>query len=59
MDEEKIKKALAKMEQWMMMTCEGCAMPEKLNPLIEELRKLLKNEDKAAGKPINLGRPGA
>lgn len=59
MDEEKIKKTLAKMEQWMMMTCEGCAMPEKLNPLIEELRKLLKDEAKAAEKTINLGKPGA
>lgn len=59
MDEEKLKKALAKMEQWMMMTCEGCAMPDKLNPLIEEIRKLLEIEDKAAVKTINLEKPGA
>jgi len=55
-DEQKIKKTLAKMEQWMMMTCEGCAMPEKLNPLIEELKQLLENE--MNGKPINPENPG-
>ncbi|MEN6389588.1 MAG: hypothetical protein ABFD04_04180 [Syntrophomonas sp.] len=57
MDEEKIKKILDKIEQWMMMTCEGCAMPEKLNPLIEELRKLLENE--MNGEPVNPEKPGA
>lgn len=33
-----------KIESLMEMTCEGCAMPEKINPLIEELRKLLDSE---------------
>lgn len=57
MDEVKIKKTLAKMEQWMMMTCDGCAMPEKLNPLIEELKKLLENETHY--KPPNPDNSGA
>lgn len=57
MDEEKIKKILDKIEQWMMMTCEGCAMPEKLNPLIEELRRLLESEKNE--KPVNPENPNA
>lgn len=57
MDEEKIHKILDRIEQWMMMTCEGCAMPEKLNPLIEELRKLL--ADNTNQKPVNPEKPGA
>lgn len=56
-DEQKIKKTLAQMQQWMMMTCEGCAMPEKLNPLIDELRKLIENEMNS--KPINQDNSGA
>gem|GEM_PF-4765305 len=40
----------------MMMTCEGCALPEKLNPLIEELKQLL--EDGMNGKPVNPENPG-
>lgn len=44
MNEEKIMSILAKIESWMMMTCDGCAMPEKLNPLLEEIKKLLNNE---------------
>lgn len=46
MNEQQISKILDKMESWMKMTCEGCAMPEKLNPLIEEIRKLLNGSDK-------------
>ncbi|HWP96956.1 MAG TPA: hypothetical protein VN426_08895 [Syntrophomonadaceae bacterium] len=44
MNEQKIKNILTKIESWMMMTCEGCAMPEKLNPLIDEIKKLLDSE---------------
>jgi len=41
MKTQQINKILDKMESWMKMTCEGCAMPEKLNPLINEVRRLL------------------
>ena len=48
MNEQQIGRILDKIQSWMMMTCEGCAMPEKLNPLIEEIRKLIHNGDKPA-----------
>jgi hypothetical protein len=41
MNEQEIKKTLAKIESYMMMTCEGCGMPKVINPLIDEIRKLL------------------
>lgn len=44
MNEQKIKNTLAKIERWMMMTCEGCAMNEKINPLLDEIKKLLDSE---------------
>ena len=43
MKTQQINRILDKMESWMKMTCEGCAMPEKLNPLIAEIRKLLES----------------
>ena len=52
MNEEKIKNILAKIESWMMMTCEGCAMPEKLNPLIDEIKKILYSEASNQGSGI-------
>jgi len=45
MNEQEIKDVLAKIESWMMMTCEGCGMPKIINPLIDEIKKLL--EDKS------------
>jgi hypothetical protein len=44
MNEQEIKNTLEKIESWMMMTCEGCAMPEKINPLIDKIKKLLDSE---------------
>jgi hypothetical protein len=44
MNEQEIKNTLAKIESWMMMTCEGCSMPEVINPLIDKIKKLLDNE---------------
>jgi len=44
MNEQEIKSTLAKMESCMMMTCEGCAMPEIMKPLINKLKKLLEGE---------------
>ena len=44
MNEQEIKNTLAKLESWMMMTCEGCAMPEIINPLVDEIKKLLDSE---------------
>lgn len=52
MNELKIKNILAKIESWMMMTCEGCAMPEKLNPLIDEIKRLLDSEASSQGMII-------
>lgn len=46
MNEEAIKNTLAKIEAWMMMTCEGCSMPEVINPLINEIKKTLESEKK-------------
>ncbi|MBC7076171.1 MAG: hypothetical protein H5T98_08960 [Syntrophomonadaceae bacterium] len=46
MDEQKIKKILAKIEEWMMMTCEGCALPEKLNPLLGQIKQIIDSENK-------------
>jgi hypothetical protein len=46
MNEEAIKNTLAKIETWMKMTCEGCSMPEVINPLIAEIKKLLENDQK-------------
>lgn len=41
MSEQEIKNMLAKIESCMMMTCEGCAMPKILKPLIDEIKKQL------------------
>jgi hypothetical protein len=44
MNEPDIERILAQIESWMMMTCESCAMPEKIKPLLEKIRKLLESE---------------
>ena len=44
MNEEAIKKSLAKIESWMKMTCEGCSMPEVINPIINEIKKQLSTD---------------
>ncbi len=44
MNEEAIKISLAKIESWMKMTCEGCSMPEVINPLLNEIKKQLNSE---------------
>ena len=51
MKKQQINKILDKMESWMKMTCEGCAMPEKLNPLIDEVRRLL--DSGSDSTPVN------
>ena len=47
MNEQEIKNTLAKIESLMMMTCEGCSMPEMIKPLIDKIRKLLDSEIKS------------
>jgi hypothetical protein len=47
MSEQEIKNMLAKIESCMMMTCEGCAMPKIINPLIKEISKLLDDKIKS------------
>jgi hypothetical protein len=42
--EQDIQRILAQIESWMMMTCESCAMPEKIKPLLEKIRQLLESE---------------
>lgn len=44
MNEDAIKKILNTIESWIMMSCEGCAMQDKITPLLEEIRKLLEAE---------------
>lgn len=44
MNEQEIKNTLIKIESCMKMTCEGCSMPEIINPLIAEIKKLLNSE---------------
>jgi len=44
MNEQEIKNTLVKLESCMKMTCEGCGMPEIINPLIDEIKKLLNSE---------------
>jgi hypothetical protein len=46
MNEKEIRLKLNKIESWMMMTCESCVMPDKLLPLINDIRKLLDAEEK-------------
>jgi|GEM_PF-4013663 len=41
---------LAKIESWMRMTCEGCAMNEKINPLIDDIKKILDSEASSQGR---------
>ena len=41
MNEQAIRNVLAKIESCMMMTCEGCAMPKIIKPLIDEIKKQL------------------
>lgn len=57
MNEKEIRKTLAKIESWMFMTCQGCAMPEKLIPLINEIRRLL-DEDSGEDNKANLSKSG-
>jgi len=47
MNELEIKNTLAKIESLMMMTCEGCSMPEMIKPLIDKIKKLLDCEIKS------------
>ncbi len=47
MNEQEIKNTLAKIESLMMMTCEGCSMPEMIKPLIDKIKKLLDSEIKS------------
>jgi hypothetical protein len=44
MKEQEIEMILKQIESWMMMTCEGCAMPEKIKPLLAKIRKILERE---------------
>lgn len=44
MNEEAIKKILNTIESWVMMSCEGCAMQEKITPLLADIRRLLETE---------------
>jgi len=50
MNEQKIMNTLAKIESWMRMTCEGCAMNEKINPLIDDIKKILDSEASSQGR---------
>jgi|GEM_PF-2559458 len=53
MNEQEIKSTLAKMESCLMMTCEGCAMPDMMKPLINKLKKLLESEaNSQTGKTV-------
>jgi hypothetical protein len=45
MNEKEIKNTLEQIKSWMMMTCEGCAMPEKINPLIDKIKKQLDTDN--------------
>ena len=45
MKEKDIERVLVQIESWLMMTCESCAMPEKLRPLLEKIRQLLESEE--------------
>lgn len=42
--EQDIERILKQIESWMMMTCESCAMPDKIKPLLERIRKILESE---------------
>jgi len=44
--EQDIERVLKQIESWMMMTCESCAMPDKIRPLLEKIRKILESETK-------------
>lgn len=46
MKEQDIERVLKQIESWMMMTCESCAMPDKIRPLLEKIRKILESETK-------------
>jgi len=43
---KEIRLKLNKIESWMMMTCESCAMPEKILPLVNDIRKLLDDAER-------------
>lgn len=53
MNEEAVKRILNSIESWIMMSCEGCAMKEKITPLLEEIRRLLENEGKSEQPPAS------
>ena len=44
MKEQDIQRILAQIESWIMMTCDTCAMPEKIRPLLDKIRQLLESE---------------
>lgn len=44
MKEQDIQRVLTQIESWMMMTCDTCAMPEKIRPLLDKIRQLLESE---------------
>jgi hypothetical protein len=54
--EQDIRRILAQIESWMMMTCESCAMPEKIKPLLEKIRQLLESEDDRPTLPQDSGK---
>jgi hypothetical protein len=44
MREKDIQEVLKQIESWMMMTCESCAMPDKIKPLLAKIREILEKE---------------
>ncbi|MEQ8236378.1 MAG: hypothetical protein ABRQ23_06350 [Syntrophomonadaceae bacterium] len=58
MKEQDIERILKQIESWMMMTCESCAMPDKIRPLLEKIRKILESEaeqDKDTARQSRIG----
>lgn len=45
MNDKEIKNTLAKIEDCMILTCEGCVMPEIINPLIDKIKELIDSEN--------------
>lgn len=58
MKEQDIERILKQIESWMMMTCESCAMPDKIRPLLEKIRKILESEaeqDRDSARQSSIG----